>query len=157
MRLGDLLGEEVVVLDFESKDKWEAIDRLAGLLVERGRLRAEQRRAAVDALVAREKISSTGMDHGVAIPHAQMDGLEEAVAALGISRGGVPFQTPDGKPATLIILLLIPRRSVQKHVRTLAGIARLLNYEEMRQSLVGAKTAKEALRVIREEEAETTA
>lgn len=154
MKLGDLLTEGAVLLDLESKDKWESIQLLVDRLVDKGRIRKEQRQKALDALVARERIASTGMEHGIAIPHATVDAVDEAVAAIGLSRRGIPFASADGKPATIVILLLIPRRSVQQHIRTLAGIARLLNFEEMRSALLGAKTEAELLQVIKTEEAE---
>jgi mannitol/fructose-specific phosphotransferase system IIA component (Ntr-type) len=88
----------------------------------------------------------------VAIPHASVDGVEDALAALAMSPAGIPFQSADGQPARIIILLIIPRKSVQKHIRTLAGVARLLQYEEMRDALTNARSPREALQVIREEE-----
>lgn len=154
MKLGELLTEELVALDFDAKDKWQAIEKLVDRLVSSSRLPEGSRAAALEALFARERMASTGMEHGVAIPHASIDELPQAVAALGVSPKGIPFQSADGKPATILILLVIPRRSVKQHIRTLAGIARLLNYEEMRTSLTEAKTEKQILKVIREEEAQ---
>jgi PTS system nitrogen regulatory IIA component len=152
MKIGDLLKEGLIATGFQARDKWEAINRLVDLLVSQGRLKAEQREAVYDALATREKVASTGMEHGVAIPHASVDGVEDALATLAIAPEGIPFQSADGQPARLVILLVIPRKAVQKHIRTLAGIARLLQYEEMRDALTGARSAREALQVIREEE-----
>ena len=151
MKLGDLLKEGQIATAFQARDKWESITKLVDLLVAQNRLKPEHREAVYDALVAREKVASTGMEHGVAIPHASVDGIEDALAALAISPG-VPFQSADGQPARLIILLVIPRKAVQKHIRTLAGIAKLLQYEEMRDALTNARSPREALQVIREEE-----
>jgi mannitol/fructose-specific phosphotransferase system IIA component (Ntr-type) len=152
MKLGDLLKEGQIAAGFQARDKWEAITRMVDLLIEQGRLKADQRENVYGALAARENVASTGMEHGVAIPHASVDGVEDALAALAISPGGVPFQSADGQPARIIILLVIPRKSVQKHIRTLAGIARLLQYEEMRDALTNARSAREVLGVIRDEE-----
>jgi mannitol/fructose-specific phosphotransferase system IIA component (Ntr-type) len=152
MKIGDLLKEGQIATGFQAKDKWEAITKLVDLLVAQGRLQGEQRERVYAALAAREKVASTGMEHGVAIPHASVDGVEDALAALAIAPEGIPFQSADGQPARLVILLVIPRKAVQKHIRTLAGIARLLQYEEMRDALTGARSAREALQVIREEE-----
>jgi mannitol/fructose-specific phosphotransferase system IIA component (Ntr-type) len=152
VKLGDLLKEGQIATGFQARDKWEAITKIVDLLVAQGRLKAEQREPVYDALAAREKVASTGMEHGVAIPHASVDGVEDAVAALAIAPQGIPFQSADGQPARLVILLVIPRKAVQKHIRTLAGIARLLQYEEMRDALTNARSAREALAVIREEE-----
>ena len=152
MKLSELLGEENVLLEFKARDKWEAIERLVEVLVANGRLKSGQRRQVLDALVARENVASTGMGLGIAIPHAWTDLLDSGAAAVGISPQGIPFQSADGAPATLIILLVSPRHSAQKHVRTLAAIARLLNYEEMRTALLNAKTAGEVVRIVKEEE-----
>ena len=152
MKLSELLGEEAVLLDFKARDKWEAIERLVEALIAHGRLKPGHRRQVLDALVARENVASTGMGLGVAIPHAWTDLLDTGAAAVGISPQGIPFQSADGNPATLIILLVSPRHSAQQHVRTLAAIARLLNYEEMRTALLNAKTAAEVVRIVREEE-----
>jgi len=152
VKLGDLLKEGQIVTGFQARDKWEAITKLVDVLIDQGRLKADQRDAVYGALAARERVASTGMEHGVAIPHASVDGVDDALAALAIAPEGVPFQSADGRPARLIILLVIPRKAVQKHIRTLAGIARLLQYEEMRDALTRARSAREALGVIREEE-----
>ncbi|HVR86647.1 MAG TPA: PTS sugar transporter subunit IIA [Planctomycetota bacterium] len=152
MKLGDLLKEGQIATGFQARDKWETITKLVDLLVAENRLKPEHREAVYDALVTREKVASTGMENGVAIPHASVDGLEDALAAFAISPGGIPFQSADGQPARLVILLVIPRKAVQKHIRTLAGIAKLLQYEEMRDALTNARSAREALQVIREEE-----
>lgn len=152
MKLGDLLKEGQIATGFAARDKWDTIRQLVDLLVAQGRLKSDQSEAVLAALVAREKVASTGMEHGVAIPHASVDGIEEALAALAISPEGIPFQSADGRPARLVILLVIPRRSVQKHIRTLAGIARLLQYEEMREALTRSRSPREALQVIKEEE-----
>ena len=152
MKLGDLLKEGQIATGFQSKDKWEAITKMVDLLVAQSRLKPEHREPVYAALAAREKVASTGMEHGVAIPHASVDGIEDALASLAISPAGVPFQAADGQPSRLIILLVIPRKAVQKHIRTLAGIAKLLQYEEMRDALTNARSPREALQVIREEE-----
>ncbi|HZE96696.1 MAG TPA: PTS sugar transporter subunit IIA [Planctomycetota bacterium] len=152
MKLGDLLREGQIAAGFQAKDKWDAIGKMVDLLIGQNRLKSEHRDAVYKALEAREKVASTGMENGVAIPHASVDGVEDALAALAISPAGIPFQSTDGQPAKIIILLVIPRKVVQKHIRTLAGIARLLQYEEMRDALTSARSPREALQVIREEE-----
>ena len=157
MKLGDLLKEGQIATGFQARDKWEAITKMVDLLISQGRLKAEQRDAVYGALAARERVASTGMEHGVAIPHASVDGVDDALAALAIAPDGISFQSADGRPARLVILLVIPRNAVQKHIRTLAGIARLLQYEEMRDALTRARSAREALQIIREEESKDPA
>src|SRR5262249_17277872 len=116
---------------------------------------ADERQRVAKAIFAREQSRSTGMEHGVALPHGAVDGLEDIAAALGVTRGGLDFGAIDKKPTHLIVLLAIPQTMRQVHVRTLAGSARLLNEEELRDKLVGAKSAAEAFAAIRAGEAET--
>jgi mannitol/fructose-specific phosphotransferase system IIA component (Ntr-type) len=151
MKLGELLRENQVLVGLSARDKWEALGKMVDALVAQGRLRPEQRGPVQDALVAREKVASTGMEFGIAIPHAPVDGIDETLAVLGLSPG-IAFQTPDNLPARILVLLVIPRKSVQKHIRTLADIARLLSYEEVREALSRARSPREALQVIRDEE-----
>ena len=157
MKLGELLKEGLILVGFQARDKWEAITRLVDLLIAQGRLREDQRTGAFAALAAREKVASTGMEFGVALPHASVEGLEGALAAVGLSPAGVPFQAPDGQPARIVVLLLIPHRERLRHTSTLANIARLLNYEETREALTRARNAREAFQIIRDEEDRTPA
>lgn len=152
MKLVDLLAEEAVLLPFAAKDKWEAIDGMLDRLQKLGRLKPEQRKPVRDALVAREKIASTGLEHGVALPHATVDIFDRPMAAMALSPAGVPFQSADGNPARIIILIVIPRKTQKNYIRTLAGIARLLSYEDLRESLVSSTSTSEVIRVLREEE-----
>ena len=149
MSFAALLTEGQVVVDFAAKDKPQAVAGLVDVLTALGRLTPVQRAAAVDALLAREKIGSTGLEHGIALPHAIVDIPGEALAVLAVSRDGVPFQAADGGPSRLLVLLLVPRRAVQKHLRTLAGVARLLDRADVREALLKARTAKEALEIVR--------
>ncbi len=153
MKFGEMLNDDLVLLGFAARDKWEAIDALVGRLVEKGRLKPELRKAAVDALVAREKMASTAVDYGIALPHAKIDGIGETLAVLAVSKAGVPFLAADGKPSTILVLLLIPLQAQAQHVKTLSNIARLLGFEEVRTGLTNAKSEREALEVIRTEEA----
>jgi len=152
VKLGELLCEGQILIGLEARDKWEAMQALVDTLVGQGRVAPDRRQPIYEALAARERIASTGMEHGVALPHASVDGTEEALAALGVSPRGVPFLSADGHPARLIILLVIPRTGVQKHIRTLAGIARLLSDERLREALARSRTPREALQLIRDEE-----
>ncbi len=153
MRFSDLLREGTVLTGFAARHKREALEKMVEALASSGLLPAGLRRALLDALLAREKLSSTGMEHGVALPHASLDGIDKAAAALAISPEGIPFESTDGRPARLIALLAIPRRAVRSHVKTLAGIARLMGSEETRLAILAAGSAAEVLRTIRREEA----
>ncbi|MGH7149855.1 MAG: PTS sugar transporter subunit IIA, partial [Planctomycetota bacterium] len=104
-------------------------------------------------LPARERSMSTGMERGVAIPHAAVDAAERPLAALAVLPQGVAFESIDGRPATIVALLVIPRREKLLHIRTLAEVARLLSRDEVRSRLLGSGTPEEVLAALREEEA----
>lgn len=152
MKLGEILRPSQVVCDLAAPSKEAAITRLVEALVASGALPAPLRGTALKAVLDRERSLSTGMEHGIAIPHGSVDEVPDMLCALGISPRGVEFATLDGLPARIIILIVIPRKQFSQHVRTLAGIARLLSNAGMRDRLCAATTPQEAVRVIQEEE-----
>ena len=106
----------------------------------------------LEALLEREKLGSTGIGHGVAIPHAKLKGIDSIVVAFGRSKLGVPFQSMDGKQVHLFFLIIAPENSTSAHLKALGGISRLLLDSEFRQKLIKAETAEELSGLIREEE-----
>lgn len=146
MLLTELFAVDDILVDFDPADKWQAIRALVENLVERGRLPAVSGEEVLEAVFDRERSMSTGMENGVAIPHAAVDGPEEVLACLGVVQRdeGVAFESIDGRPARLIVLLVIPKAHKLLHIRTLADVARVLSKEEVRQSLLGAGSASEA-------------
>ncbi len=149
MSLASLLGKDRVLVDLRALNKAEAIRAMVDRLVTSGCVNGEARDDVIEALDAREKVSSTALDHGIAIPHATVDAVTAIEAVLGILPAGVPFDAPDGRPVTLIILLLIPRSAVRRYSSTLAGIARRLVEEETREALLRARSPGEALEALR--------
>jgi fructose PTS system EIIA component len=150
MRLTDLFGVEDLVPGFGPADKWQAIRELVDHLVSRGRLDAARSEEVLDAVLSREKSMSTGMERGVAIPHAAVDDLDSVVACMGLISGGagLPFESLDGQPARVVVLLVIPRAQKLLHIRTLADVARVLAREEVRVALLEAPDAAAAYEVL---------
>jgi mannitol/fructose-specific phosphotransferase system IIA component (Ntr-type) len=99
----------------------------------------------------RETSMSTGIGYGIGIPHASTDLLHEVVGAFGRSRQGVNFDALDNQPVTLVMLFLVPQGQFQKHLHTLARIAKLLHRKEFRASVEGAQDASAIYQVIRAE------
>ncbi|HED65504.1 MAG TPA: PTS sugar transporter subunit IIA [Planctomycetes bacterium] len=156
MNLQELLPREDILVGFEAADKWDAIERLVGHLAERERIPTEARAELLEALLDRERSMSTGMEHGVAIPHAAVHQLDELVGCLAITLGeGLDFESIDGSPARFIVLLLIPRAQKLVHIRTLASIARVLAHSEIRDALLEAQDPDEAWAVLGRTAAET--
>ncbi|MBD3305589.1 PTS sugar transporter subunit IIA [candidate division KSB3 bacterium] len=152
MRLIEILREDLIKIELEAEDKWEAIEEMVNVLTATHEIRRRDRQELLSAVIEREKTMSTGLGHGIAIPHGASEQVEQFVGALGISRQGIDFQAIDGKPVYLVLLLAVPAQSFAQHVKTLAGIARLLNHEEFRQHLMHSATSQEVMELIEKEE-----
>jgi fructose-specific phosphotransferase system IIA component len=150
MDLGDILSNEQIITDLQAADRWQAIDELINNLVATGKIKAENREAIAAVVKKRESSMSTGIGFGIGIPHASTDLIAEVVGALGRSRKGVNFDALDNQPVNLVMLFLVPQGQFQKHLHTLANIAKLLHKAEFRQALEQAPDAESMLKIIRE-------
>lgn len=150
MLLSELIQEDLIQLGMEAADKWEAIEVLVDRLIAAHELRLTDRGEVLAAVTARERSLSTGLEQGLAVPHGAVDCVGDIIACLGISPAGVPFASLDGKPAHLIVLLVIPKGAFQRHVRTLAAIARLASTPEMRRRIIEAAGPREVIEAIHE-------
>ena len=146
----ELLAEGDVLLPLEAQDKWDAIERLLAHVDRAGHVPQGRFEEYRDAVLARERSMSTGMERGIAIPHAAVDGLERLVGAFGLvrSEGGLPFDSIDAQPTTMVVLLLVPRDQKLQHISTLADIARMLGREDVRDALGECVDAAGAWRVL---------
>jgi len=155
MRLTELFAPEDLILDFTPVDKWDAVGRLVDHLAKRERIPEQECSTIREAVLARERSMSTGMEHGIAIPHAAVDAIENLAVALGIvrSEGGLNFESIDGQPARLVVLLVIPKAQKLLHIRTLADVARVLGKDSVREQLLGAETPEAAWYALRSGEA----
>jgi arginyl-tRNA synthetase len=135
-------------VDLQASNRWEAIDELMGHLVTSGRIKAEHREEIAAAVKKREASMSTGVGHGIAIPHASTDLITEVVGGFGRSKIGIDFDALDKKPVFLVMLFLVPRGQFQKQLHTLANMAKLLHKIEFRQSLEKAANSDELLRIV---------
>jgi mannitol/fructose-specific phosphotransferase system IIA component (Ntr-type) len=145
MKLSELLVPELVVVPMEAEDKWQAIAELARVPARAGRYGDSFVATVEQALTARERSMTTGMQNGIAIPHAAVDGIDELIPVLALSQRGIPFDTLDGRPAQILVCLIIPRAKKLLHIKTLAEIARLLSRPEVRQRLSQCESAREVV------------
>ncbi|MEW6741952.1 MAG: PTS sugar transporter subunit IIA [Planctomycetota bacterium] len=152
MRLSDVLREDAILLDIKGIDKWMAIERLTSLLVESAQIEPQRQAAVLEALLARERSMSTGMENGIAIPHCSVDSIDHTLISIGISPEGIEFDSIDGTAARLIFLLVTPKNRTKDHIKTLAEIAKLLSHEAFRQRLLASTSASEVLEATRQEE-----
>ena len=152
MKLSQLVAPELVLLPFSAEDKWQAISAMARAAADAGALPSDALGAVDDALQTRERSMTTGMEHGIAIPHAAVEGIDDVLAILGIAPEGIPFEALDSEPARIIVCLVIPRAKKLMHIKTLAEIAKLLGRAEVRERLLACAGPDEVLAVLGEEE-----
>jgi mannitol/fructose-specific phosphotransferase system IIA component (Ntr-type) len=155
MELGDILTKETILPETRATNRWEAIDELLAVLVAAGKIKAADQAAIAVAVKKRENSMSTGIGFGIGIPHASTDLLGEVIGALGRSKAGIDFEALDSQPVHLVMLFLVPQGQFQKHLHTLANIAKLLHRAEFRQALENAPDAEAMQRVIKHPDAET--
>jgi PTS system nitrogen regulatory IIA component len=132
----------VPALDVSSKKR---VFEHAGLVFENNQHVA--RSQVFDSLFAREKLGSTGLGQGIAIPHGRIKGLKEAVGAMIRMREPIPFDAPDGQPVNLIFVLLVPERATDLHLQILSELAQMFSDRVFREQLLLA-TAAEAMHQI---------
>src|SRR6476469_10367433 len=136
--VGKLLAPSHVLLDLQASSKKRLFEQ-AGLLFENHD--GIGRSVVFDSLFAREKLGSTGLGQGVAIPHGRIKGLKEALGAFIRLAQPVPFDAPDGAPVTLAFVLLVPEKATEKHLQILSELAQMFSDKALRQAIAGAADA----------------
>ena len=139
-RLASILPESQVLVGVEATSKKRAFEE-AGLLFEN--LHGLSRALITDSLFARERLGSTGLGHGVAIPHGRIKGLKAPMAAVLQLAQPIGFDAPDEQPVGLLIFLLVPEAATQKHLEILSEIAELLSDGDMRERIKVAPSREE--------------
>jgi fructose-specific phosphotransferase system IIA component len=143
MKLIELLVKEQIEPNLKGENKFQIIEELIDRL--NSNQQVKNRDQALEDVLAREGYLSTGLENGLAIPHAKTDGVDKLVISFGIKRDGVDFESLDGKPASLIFLVLSPRDTSGPHIQALATISRNLKDKTIRDTILKKKTADEIL------------
>ncbi|MEW5758636.1 MAG: PTS sugar transporter subunit IIA [Candidatus Omnitrophota bacterium] len=152
MQIMDFLSKKAISVDIKGIKKEEVIKELVDLLINSGEIDKKYRVKITELLMNREKLGSTAIGQGVAIPHAKADCVEKLIGAFGVSQKGVDFDSLDGEPAYIFFLLLAPQESAGPHLKALARISRLLKDKYFRESLRQIKDVKTALKIISAED-----
>lgn len=150
MNLGDILSSSQLVPELLASTRWEAIDELIGQLVNAGRLKPTYREAVTAAVRKREMSMSTGIGFGIGIPHASTDLISEVIGAFARSTRGVNFDSLDNQPVHLVMLFLVPQGQFQRHLHTLAHIAKVLRSDTFHKAILAARDAEGMMQIIRE-------
>jgi len=151
MKLSDLINEEAISTSLKSTTKEDVIKELVGLLERAHNISPGGE--ILKKVAERERTMSTGIGHGVAIPHGKSESISSMFACCGISTAGIEFQSTDGEVVKLFILLVSPEEFRGPHVRVLANISLLLKEESVRERLKKCKSPKEFLEVLKQAEA----
>lgn len=145
--ISKLLPEPNVLLDLDVSSKKRVFEQ-AGLLFENNNQIA--RSQVFDSLFAREKLGSTGLGQGIAIPHGRIKGLKEAVGALIRLRQAIAFDSPDGQPVNLIFVLLVPEKATDLHLQILSELAQMFSDKALRDKLLSERDPHDVHRLIGE-------
>lgn len=151
MRIVDFIREDLILPELAAKAKLDVLAELAAHLAQHHEGVGTEE--LVKVLVERERLASTAIGEGVAIPHGKLDAVGRLVACVGRARGGVDFDSMDGRPTHLFFVLVAPENSTGVHLKALARISRLFKDPEFRTRLLQAQTSKEMFDVISEEDA----
>lgn len=146
MNVRKAISKEAISISLQASDKQGIVEEMIDLLVAAGKI--TDRKAAIKAVMEREKKMSTGMHHGVAIPHGKTDSVDGLVACIGLLPAGVDFNSMDGQPSRIFILTISPANRAGPHIQFLAEISRLLNRQEIRKQLVQATSADEIFELL---------
>ncbi len=150
MKISELLNLDFIKLDIDSKDKKEAIKEMVDLM--QGCDQIESLDSFLEDIYAREKLGSTGIGEGIALPHARSKGIKQIVISFGRSFAGVEFDALDSNPVHLIFLIGTPKDDVGSYLKTLAQLSRLLKKEYFRKKLLSADSKEEILNIFKETE-----
>lgn len=146
MKISDMLDEDHILVDLKARDKKAVLEELAGVITSHDS--SLEKSSLVKVLMEREKLGSTGIGDGVAIPHGKVPGVEQPIISFGRSRKGLDFDSMDGTPAFLFFLLVAPENSASIHLKALARIAKILKNSSFRKMLMDASTKQEIYRTI---------
>lgn len=152
MKIMDFLSKKAILTDIKSTKKEDVIKELVDALISGGEIEKKNRNKLIEALMARESLGSTAIGQGIAIPHAKSDCVNNLVAAFGLSRKGVDFDSLDGESAYIFFLLVAPQDSAGPHLKALARISRLLKDKYFRDGLRAATDDKAVIKIISQED-----
>ena len=150
MRIADFIKLDNICADLKSTGKMNVLAELAKIL--EGDCPNTDDDQIAKILVERERLATTGIGDGVAIPHGKLSGIDGICAAIGISRTGIPFDAVDGNPIHIFVALLAPQHSTGDHLKALARVSRLLKDPAFRNRLLESKTPTEIYDALLEED-----
>ena len=150
MKISDILSKDVIEVALDVADKEQAIKKIIEIASRSGKIIDTAK--VTQTIFDREKLVSTGVGKGFAIPHGKTDSIQDVVAAFAITKEPIEFDSIDGEPVSFIFLLIGKESLLNTHIKLLSRISRLMNKEEFREKLSEAKSSEEVLDIFKEEE-----
>jgi len=151
MKISDILNEQMVITGLEGSTKDDIINSMIDLVAASPKV--IDREKVREAIFEREKIMSTGVGNGFAIPHGKTDAVSDIVAAFAVTAEPIDYESLDEKPVRLVFLLVGKDNMVGPHIKLLSRISRLMNKEEFRRRLLELKSPREIIEMFKQEEA----
>lgn len=152
MIFSDNLKKNNIILKSRAENRWDIIEEMLDLAIKNKEVAAEERENLKKALFEREKSMSTGIGKGVAIPHCTTGVVEEIVLILAICENEIDFASIDNQPVKIAVFLLVPKKKLKQHIKTLANIAKIMNNNEFKEKLLSIKSPDTLIKTIREYE-----
>jgi fructose-specific phosphotransferase system IIA component len=152
MKIMDFLSKDAIIPEIKSTKKEDVIKELVDALINAGTIDKPDCPKLLEALMARESLGSTAIGQGIAIPHAKSECVDKLVAAFGLSKKGVDFDSLDGESAYIFFLLVAPQDSAGPHLKALARISRLLKDKYFRDSLRNCQDRDSIIAIIAQED-----
>lgn len=145
--IAKLLRPTHIFLDLDVANKKRLFEQI-GLIFENAQQISHS--VVFDSLFSRERFGSTGLGYGVAIPHGRLKGLKEATAAFVRTLNPIPFESPDGQPASLIFVVLVPEHANEQHLQILSELAQIFSDKSVREALATCRDVDAAHRILTE-------
>lgn len=145
-QIADLLSPSSIVLELDVASKARLFEAIGGVFSRNGNLDTA---TIATSLAAREKLGSTGLGQGIAIPHGRIKGLKQARGAFARLREPVAFDAPDGKPVSQVFVLLVPEQATDLHLQLLSELAQMFSEKAFREKLAAAASAEDLLALFR--------
>lgn len=150
MKVSDILSEKIIEINLDAKDKTDAINKMIDLANQSGNITGLE--IVRKCVFEREKLVSTGVGKGFAIPHGKSDEIKDIVASFAVLKEPIDFDSIDGEPVRYIFLLVGKDSMLNLHIKLLSRISRLMNKDEFREKLLAAQSKEQILKLFVEEE-----
>jgi PTS system nitrogen regulatory IIA component len=152
MKIMNILDPKCVVLPLKGKEKKEIIKELIDVLVQNRKIKEKDKEEVFKSVMEREKLGSTGVGLGIAIPHGRTAAVDKLIGALGISPEGVEFETLDGEPVHFVFLILSPLEATSDYLRAISRVARMFKDKFLREALKNVSSVEEVIKIIKQED-----